>query len=109
MNIGDGILVLKLLVDIISRVGLSKVISWLDEIEMMPMKTLSLKANKTILAKEDVKAYIKTLEDGLEPFEKIIVRASGTEDLIRITVAKKSETLTDETIRLIKEKIEGAL
>ena len=109
MNIGDGILVLKLLVDIISRVGLSKVISWLDEIEMMPMKTLSLKANKTILAKEDVKAYIKTLEDGLEPFEKIIVRASGTEDLIRITVAKKSETLTDETIRLIKERLEVAL
>jgi phosphoglucosamine mutase len=109
MNIGDGILVLKLLVDIISRVGLSKVMSWLDEIKMMPMKTLSLKASKSILAKDDVKAYINELEDKLESFEKIIVRASGTEDLIRITVSKTSETLTNETIRLIKEKLEGAL
>lgn len=109
LNIGDGILVLKLLVDIISKVGLSKVMAWLDEITMMPMQTLNLKASKTILAKDDIIAYIKKLEDALEPFEKIIVRASGTEDVIRITVSKTSETLTNETIRLIKERLEGAL
>jgi phosphomannomutase len=39
----------------------------------------------------------------------ILVRPSGTEDLIRVTVAKNNKIDCDETIRLIKETIEGAL
>jgi phosphoglucosamine mutase len=106
---GDGILVLKLIVDMISRHGIHKVISWLDEITMMPMETHNIKASKKVLDLDSVKKFIQALTSKLKPFEMILVRPSGTEDLIRVTVAKNKKIDCDETIRLIKEKIEGAL
>jgi phosphoglucosamine mutase len=76
---------------------------------MMPMETHNIKASKKVLELDSVKKIINDLTSKLKPFEMILVRPSGTEDLIRVTVAKNKKIDCDETIRLIKEKIEGAL
>ena len=109
IHMGDGILIMKLLLDIIFRRGLETVVSWLHEISLKPMETVNLKAPKSVLDNPLVKAFIDLERASLETHEKIIVRPSGTEPLIRITVSKKTEPSLQKTLKRIIEVIEGVL
>ena len=85
--LGDGVLVARKIIDIISRVGLEKIISWIKEISLYPIKTVNYKISKKVLKNLNVKKCLKKIIDKKEENDKIIIRPSGTEDLVRVTVS----------------------
>ena len=60
--LGDGILVAKTLIDIFSRFNLNIVLSWLEEIQLTPMKTENLRVEKKILRSTTQKIHVNEQE-----------------------------------------------
>ena len=104
LNTGDGMLNAKYIIDI-----LEKHPEYLDEvrnIKLYPEKLTNIKIKDKSVIKNE--SFIKKLENykkELGTINKIIVRASGTEDLIRISVSAKKLELVDEYTNKIIEDI----
>lgn len=106
VSIGDGMLAAKKVIDIISRYGLNVIKSWLDDITLVPMTTKSMFMNRDVLNKVSVKACIDSLKKQITPPHKLIVRASGTEEKIRLTVSLNTQKEVDEMIIKVSECLE---
>ena len=105
--LGDGLLVAKTLIDIFSTYSSDIIISWLEEIKLYPMKTENLRIEKAMLKKILIKNCINKIVELKSLDDKIIIRPSGTEDLIRVTVGMKNYNELNKTLKNIKSCIMG--
>lgn len=102
---GDGILVAMTLLRIMTESN-KTLAQLLEGVEMYHDKMLNLVVrDKNIIKQDFVIKKIKEIEDVLKGDGKVIVRASGTEDLIRVSVMAKDETLVDKYLKELNEMI----
>ena len=102
VTIGDGILATYKLLDLLSTFGIKEVKTWLDRLVLYPMITKSINISKDVLKHPKVKDAIDAIKKDIEVQGKVIVRASGTEDLVRITVSLASKTEVHHHIQKIE-------
>ncbi len=104
---GDGLLTSLKLVEVMQRTGLplSRLAA---EMEQQPqiLVNIKLENREQIMAHESVVEAINNAEEKLGEWGKLVVRASGTEPLLRIMAQGPDEYLLREVINSIKEKIE---
>jgi phosphoglucosamine mutase len=108
IHTGDGLLVALYLLKILEEKS-----STLDElasgVTLYPLKLTNIKGiNKEVLKKQAVIDKIKTIQDKLGSHALLLVRASGTESLIRVTISHKDsslvEQLTNELVTFIQKE-----
>ena len=94
---GDGILTAVKLADIIKKSGKS-LEELANEVNIYPQKLVNIKVvdKKTAMEDEEVLSECTKVEKELEANGRILLRASGTENLIRVMVEASSDELTDK-------------
>ena len=94
---GDGILTAVKLADIIKKSGKS-LEELANEVSIYPQKLVNIKVvdKKTAMEDEEVLSECTKVEKELEGNGRILLRASGTENLIRVMVEASSDELTDK-------------
>ena len=108
---GDGILTAVKLADIIKTSGKS-LEELAGEVSIYPQKLVNIKVIDKKSAMEDVEilAECEKVEKELEGNGRILLRASGTENLIRVMVEASSDELTDkyceQVAKIVREKFE---
>ena len=109
---GDGILTSLMLSKIIKekKTTLKKLSSLIEEFPQVLINVPVTSGNKKIYKEdEDVVNLIKKYEDELSDYGRILVRESGTENLIRIMVEGKNkdkiESISNDIKELIKNKL----
>ena len=108
---GDGILTAVKLADIIKTSGKS-LEELASEVSIYPQKLVNIKVIDKKSAIEDVEilAECEKVEEELEGNGRILLRASGTENLIRVMVEASSDELTDkyceQVAKIVREKFE---
>lgn len=111
MHSGDGLLVSLYLLKILEekQVNLEDLVK---HIELYPFTLVNLKnIDKKVLEKEVVKSLIKEVKDTLGEDSLVLIRPSGTEPLVRVTISHQDQALidasVDKIVNLIKK--EGSL
>lgn len=108
MHSGDGLLmglyILKILTE--EQTTLEQ---YLSKISTYPFKMINIKnVDKNVLKSIDVQELTKEIEAIFNEDYLILIRPSGTEPLVRVTMSHKDETLLDQQINrmvdLIKQK-----
>ena len=108
---GDGILTAVKLADIIKTSGKS-LEELASEVNIYPQKLINIKVvdKKAAMEDSEVLAECENVEKELEGNGRILLRASGTENLIRVMVEASSDELTDkyceQVARIVREKFE---
>lgn len=108
---GDGILTAVKLADIIKTSGKS-LEELASEVNIYPQKLVNIKVvdKKTAMEDSEILAECEKVEKELEGNGRILLRASGTENLIRVMVEASSDELTDkyceQVAQIIREKFE---
>ena len=108
---GDGILTAVKLTDIIKTSGKS-LEELAGEVSIYPQKLVNIKVIDKKSAMEDVEilAECEKVEKELDGNGRILLRASGTENLIRVMVEASSDELTDkyceQVTKIVREKFE---
>ena len=108
---GDGILTAVKLANIIKTSGKS-LEELAGEVSIYPQKLVNIKVIDKKSAMEDVEilAECEKVEKELEGNGRILLRASGTENLIRVMVEASSDELTnkycEQVAKLVREKFE---
>ena len=108
---GDGILTAVKLANIIKTSGKS-LEELAGEVSIYPQKLVNIKVIDKKSAMEDVEilAECEKVEEELEGNGRILLRASGTENLIRVMVEASSDELTDkyceQVAKIVREKFE---
>lgn len=108
---GDGILTAVKLADIIKTSGKS-LEELASEVNIYPQKLVNIKVvdKKTAMEDSEVLAECEKVEKELEGNGRILLRASGTENLIRVMVEASSDELTDkyceQVAKIVREKFE---
>jgi len=80
-----------------------------QSVELYPIKTVNIKnINKLVLKKETVISKIENIKQQLGLNSLLLVRPSGTEPLIRVTMSSKDSllmgSLIDELVSLIQKE-----
>ncbi len=105
INTGDGMLNAAYLFMILRKTGES-LSSLSQEIEWYPDRLVNLKGmNRDLVKHPEIRALVTSIEQELGKYGKILVRASGTEPLIRISCSAKTEELVNHYIDVIKQKL----
>ena len=108
---GDGILTAVKLANIIKTSGKS-LEELAGEVSIYPQKLVNIKVIDKKSAMEDVEilAECEKVEEELEGNGRILLRASGTENLIRVMVEASSDELTnkycEQVAKIVREKFE---
>ena len=108
---GDGILTAVKLADIIKSSGKS-LEELANEVNIYPQKLVNIKVvdKKSAMEDAEILAECKKVEKELEGNGRILLRASGTENLIRVMVEASSDELTDkyceQVAKIVREKFE---
>ncbi|VTX55615.1 phosphoglucosamine mutase [Gemella haemolysans] len=108
---GDGILTAVKLADIIKTSGKS-LEELAGEVNIYPQKLVNIKVidKKSAMEDAEILAECEKVEKELEGNGRILLRASGTENLIRVMVEASSDELTDkyceQVAKIIREKFE---
>lgn len=108
---GDGILTAVKLADIIKTSGKS-LEELASEVNIYPQKLVNIKVvdKKTAMEDSEIIAECEKVEKELEGNGRILLRASGTENLIRVMVEASSDELTDkyceQVAKIVREKFE---
>ena len=108
---GDGILTAVKLADIIKSSGKS-LEELANEVSIYPQKLVNIKVidKKTAMEDSEILDECKKVEKELEGNGRILLRASGTENLIRVMVEASSDELTDkyceQVARIVRERFE---
>ncbi len=106
---GDGLLTTLMLLKIVKETGKS-LNELTDQLIVFPQILINVKVNdkQAALKDEDVQAECKAVEDELNGDGRVLVRASGTEPLIRVMVEASTDELckfhAERIVRIIKEK-----
>ena len=108
---GDGILTAVKLADILKTSG--KTLEELaNEVNIYPQKLVNIKVldKKLAMEDQDVLEECAKVEKELKGNGRILLRASGTENLIRVMVEASSDELTDkyceQVAQIVREKYE---
>ncbi len=102
---GDGILVALILLKIMTETN-KTLHQLLEGITMYADKMVNLKViNKEIIKTDVVQNKIKEIENTLGNEGKVIVRASGTENLIRVSVMAKTNDLVEKYVKELVDLI----
>lgn len=106
LHSGDGLLVAIYLLKILEELNTS-LRSLVSDVELYPFKLTNIKGlDKTVLQKESIITFLEDIKKELGEHALLLVRASGTESLIRITVSHKDQhivnTITDKIVDKIK-------
>lgn len=107
LNTGDGLLVASFLIKILHETG--KTLNQLiEDITMFPQKMVNIKTrDKEVINKKEVLDLIENTKKEWGSFGKVLIRASGTEPLVRITLSYENEDVLDikmnEFIELINK------
>ena len=108
---GDGILTAVKLANIIKSTGKS-LEELASEVSIYPQKLVNIKVidKKAAMEDSEVLAECEKVEKELEGNGRILLRASGTENLIRVMVEASSDELTDkyceQVAKIVREKFE---
>ena len=108
---GDGILTAVKLTDIIKTSGKS-LEELAGEVSIYPQKLINIKVidKKSAMEDADILAECEKVETELKGNGRILLRASGTENLIRVMVEASSDELTDkyceQVAKIVREKFE---
>ncbi|MDU6573425.1 MAG: phosphoglucosamine mutase [Gemella haemolysans] len=108
---GDGILTAVKLADIIKTSGKS-LEELAGEVSIYPQKLVNIKVvdKKSAMEDTEILAECEKVEKELEGNGRILLRASGTENLIRVMVEASSDELTDkyceQVAKIVREKFE---
>ena len=108
---GDGILTAVKLANIIKTSGKS-LEELASEVNIYPQKLVNIKVvdKKTAMEDAEILAECEKVEKELEGNGRILLRASGTENLIRVMVEASSDELTDkyceQVAKIVREKFE---
>ena len=108
---GDGILTAVKLANIIKTSGKS-LEELASEVNIYPQKLVNIKVvdKKTAMEDSDILVECEKVEKELEGNGRILLRASGTENLIRVMVEASSDELTDkyceQVAKIVREKFE---
>lgn len=108
---GDGILTAVKLANIIKTSGKS-LEELASEVSIYPQKLVNIKVvdKKAAMEDSEVLAECEKVEKELEGNGRILLRASGTENLIRVMVEASSDELTDkyceQVAKIVREKFE---
>ena len=108
---GDGILTAVKLADIIKSSGKS-LEELANEVNIYPQKLVNIKVvdKKAAMEDSEILAECEKVEKELEGNGRILLRASGTENLIRVMVEASSDELTDkyceQVAKIVREKFE---
>ena len=106
---GDGILTAVKLANIIKTSGKS-LEELASEVNIYPQKLVNIKVvdKKTAMEDAEILAECEKVEKELEGNGRILLRASGTENLIRVMVEASSDELTDkyceQVAKIVREK-----
>ena len=108
---GDGILTAVKLANIIKTSGKS-LEELVSEVSIYPQKLVNIKVidKKTAMEDSEILSECEKVEKELEGNGRILLRASGTENLIRVMVEASSDELTDkyceQVAKIVREKFE---
>lgn len=108
---GDGILTAVKLANIIKSTGKS-LEELASEVSIYPQKLVNIKVidKKAAMEDSEILAECEKVEKELEGNGRILLRASGTENLIRVMVEASSDELTDkyceQVAKIVREKYE---
>ena len=108
---GDGILTAVKLANIIKTSGKS-LEELASEVSIYPQKLVNIKVvdKKAAMEDSEVLAECEKVEKELEGNGRILLRASGTENLIRVMVEASSDELTDkyceQVAKIVRKKFE---
>ena len=108
---GDGILTAVKLANIIKTSGKS-LEELASEVSIYPQKLVNIKVidKKTAMEDSEILSECEKVEKELEGNGRILLRASGTENLIRVMVEASSDELTDkyceQVAKIVREKFE---
>ncbi len=98
---GDGLLTAIKIISLLKRSG-KKASDFLRPFKMKPYMIKNLEGiNKDILNNKDVKNMIGSIQNSLISKARVLVRASGTEPLIRIMVESDDTQLIEKSINQI--------
>lgn len=104
---GDGLLTALILADemITTQKNLSQLCK---DVFLFPQRTENLKViDKKLAAKdEQVTKHVEALNNRLHPNGRVLIRASGTENVLRITAEAEDITVCNECIAEIKSKLQ---
>jgi len=113
LHTGDGILVALMVLTVLGATGrtLSEL---LEDVTMWPQELVNIRTfNKEILKDERVQSVVNDVINTLGDNGKVLVRASGTEPLIRVTISCPTQEELDrhmrritDIIQLVKEEIQ---
>lgn len=103
---GDAIAISLCLLAILSDSNKS-LASWVKDVKMYPDRMVNLRVKDKAVAKRfEVQKRVKEIEETLGEDGKVILRASGTEDLVRVSVMAPTVELmnqyVDELVALVK-------
>ena len=109
LHSGDGLLVATYVIKILSET--KKTLKELtSHVTFYPLKLVNLKdMDKKILNEEEIRQKIDEIKTSLGPDALCLIRASGTEPLIRITISHQDEDVMnnsiDQIIKLLKKEV----
>jgi phosphoglucosamine mutase len=102
---GDGVLNAAYIVSLMEDTGRTFA-DVLSEVRMYPDKLVNLKGYDRSLAKHpSVQAAVREIQEELGEDGKVLVRASGTEQLIRISVSAETEAAVERHIDRLSQLI----
>lgn len=107
INTGDGMLNAAYLLMILQTTNqtiesLSKAITW------YPDKLVNLRGmDRNLVKHPEIQALVSSIEQELGKYGKILVRASGTEPLIRISCSARTNDLVEHYIDVVKQKLQS--
>lgn len=95
-NTGDGILTSVMIINLVSKIGKSSLITKMFKSYPQFTRNLKIDKNNDFSESDEFKEFIRESESSLANEGRIIVRKSGTEPVIRITCEAKSVDLLKE-------------
>lgn len=107
MNTGDGLLTMIKILNILAEENKNSQ-ELLEGLKILPqyLKNVRVKDKKAILENENLKSKIVSIEESLKGQGRILVRASGTEPLIRVMceapTQKQCEEICNELVSYIE-------
>ncbi len=105
---GDGIFIALMIVKMLKNSS-KKMSDWFDELEIYPQLLVNQRVNnkEVVLNNTDLIELIQKIDNDLVNQGRLLVRASGTEPLIRVMVEAKNQEVcklyVDQVIDLIKK------
>lgn len=105
-NTGDGVLTSLKLMDVIITKK-SSLAEMAKEVETYPQVLKNVKVNDKMkcMADEDILKVAKDVEEKLGSEGRLLLRASGTENLVRIMIEAKDKEVCDKYIKIIEDEI----